>query len=276
MNTRMTTPELVEQVENSELVYMLDRMKAIQEREHNPMGIALQRFGPAVAIASREMPWPQFNTVKGFGFAGTAQLDEVLKWYKEQGGSPQFEIVPSRIDGETLLALAKQGFYQSGFHASMAGSIAEQAGMRSEEGHTGVVVRRLGEHEVDLYAELHALGSGLPIAGKNHIADNNRMLFNREGWQFYAAEIDHIAVGVGVMHIHEHIASLTFAATLPEYRKRGVQAALIAARLRAAAQAGCILMVGQAGYCSSSHRNMQRAGMSLCYTRSTWSRLPSM
>lgn len=162
----MTTPELVEQVENSELVYMLDRMKAIQEREHNPMGIALQRFGPAVAIASREMPWPQFNTVKGFGFAGTAQLDEVLKWYKEQGGSPQFEIVPSRIDGETLLALAKQGFYQSGFHASMAGSIAEQAGMRSEEGHTGVVVRRLGEHEVDLYAELHALGSGLPIAGK--------------------------------------------------------------------------------------------------------------
>lgn len=276
MNTRMTTLELVEHVENSELVYMLDRMKAIQEREHNPMGIALQRFGPAVAIASRAMPWPQFNTVKGFGRAGAAQLDEVLKWYKEQGGSPQFEIVPSRIDGDTLLALAKQGYYQSGFHASMAGNIAEQAGMRSEEGQTGLVVRRLGEHEVDLYAELHALGSGLPISGKNHIADNNRMLFNREGWQFYAAEIDHIAVGVGVMHIHEHIASLTFAATLPEYRKRGVQAALIAVRLRAAAQAGCSLMVGQASYCSSSHRNMERAGMSLCYTRSTWSRLPSM
>ncbi|WP_338551429.1 GNAT family N-acetyltransferase [Paenibacillus sp. KS-LC4] len=276
MNTRMTTLELVEHVENSELVYMLDRMKAIQEREHNPMGIALQRFGPAVAIASREMPWPQFNTVKGFGRASAAQLDEVLNWYKEQGGSPQFEIVPSRIDGDTLLALAQKGYYQSGFHASLAGNIAQQAGMTLEEGQTGIVVRRLGEHEVDLYAELHALGSGLPIAGKNHIADNNRMLFNREGWQFYAAEIDRIAVGVGVMHIHEHIASLTFAATLPEYRKRGVQAALIAARLLAAAQAGCTLMVGQASYCSSSQRNMERAGMSLCYTRSTWSKPPSV
>lgn len=272
----MTTAELVEQVEASELVYMLDRMKAIQEREHNPMGIALQRIGPALAIASREMPWPQFNTVKGFGHAGAARLDEVLKWYKEQGGSPQFEIVPSRTDGETLLALAKQGFYQSGFHASMAGSIAEKADMKLEQHLTGIVVRRLGEHEVDLYAELHALGSGLPIAGKNHIADNNRMLFSREGWQFYAAEIDHVAVGVGVMHIHKHTASLTFAATLPDYRERGVQAALIAARLLAAAQAGCSLIVGQAAYCSTSQRNMERAGMSLCYTRSTWSRLPSM
>ncbi|WP_099520262.1 GNAT family N-acetyltransferase [Paenibacillus sp. BIHB 4019] len=276
MNIWMTTPELVEHVENSELVYMLDRMKAIQEREHNPMGIALQRFGPAVAIASRAMPWPQFNTVKGFGRTGAAQLDEVLEWYNEQGGSPQFEIVPSRTDGETLLALAKQGFYQSGFHASMAGSIAEKNGGKLEQHLTGIVVRRLSEHEVELYAELHALGSGLPISGKNHIADNNRMLFSREGWQFYAAEIDHIAVGVGVVHIHEQIASLTFAATLPEYRMRGVQAALIAARLRAAAQAGCSLIVGQAAYCSSSQRNMERAGMRLCYTRSTWSRLPSM
>ncbi|SFE27212.1 hypothetical protein SAMN04487969_1011008 [Paenibacillus algorifonticola] len=274
MNTWMTTPELVERVENSELVYMLDRMKAIQERENNPMGIALQRFGSALALASRQMPWPQFNTVKGFGSAGAAQLDEVLKWYKEQGGSPQFEIVPSRTDGETLLALAKQGFYQSGFHANMAGSIAEQADVKLEQRQTGIVVRRLSENEIDLYAELHAFGSGLPIAGKNHIADNNRMLFSREGWQFYAAELDHVAVGVGVMHIHEHTASLTFAATLPEYRQRGVQAALIASRLRAAAQAGCSLIVGQAAYCSSSHRNMERAGMSLCYTRGTWSRLP--
>ncbi|MNJ58778.1 hypothetical protein D3C77_544310 [compost metagenome] len=46
------TQDKVELIEKSELNYMLDRMKTIQERPGNPEGV-------------ETMPWPAFNTVKG-------------------------------------------------------------------------------------------------------------------------------------------------------------------------------------------------------------------
>lgn len=57
------------------------------------------------------------------------------------------------------------------------------------------------------------------------------------------------------------------------YRNRGIQARLIERRMRDAVLADCDLIVGQASYLSSSFRNMQRAGLQLGYTRSTWSSL---
>lgn len=61
--------QLIQDMEHAELRYMVDRMLAIQEREHNPEGIEIQRFGQAVALYSQTMPWPSFNTVKGIAIA---------------------------------------------------------------------------------------------------------------------------------------------------------------------------------------------------------------
>jgi len=102
-------------IEQSEIDYMVDRMRAIQERQGNPEGVEMKSFGKAVALYSRTMPWPTFNTVKGLSSDDVDSIDGILDFYKSRGRKPQFEIVPSRVDSEMLKKLTERGFYQSGF-----------------------------------------------------------------------------------------------------------------------------------------------------------------
>lgn len=65
----------------------------------------------------------------------------------------------------------------------------------------------------------------------------------------------------------EGIAALYGAATLPEFRGRGVQNALLQARLRAAADAGCRLAAVCTFPGSVSQRNAERNGFRIAYTK---------
>jgi GNAT superfamily N-acetyltransferase len=60
------------------------------------------------------------------------------------------------------------------------------------------------------------------------------------------------------------------AATVPELRRRGLQAALLEERMRYASDHGCDLamMVAEAG--SLSQRNAERQGFRVAYTRLKW------
>jgi ribosomal protein S18 acetylase RimI-like enzyme len=63
------------------------------------------------------------------------------------------------------------------------------------------------------------------------------------------------------------IAALTGAATAPEHRRRGVQTALLSARLADAASAGCDVAIITTQPGSKSQQNAQRRGFDLLYTR---------
>ncbi len=62
-------------------------------------------------------------------------------------------------------------------------------------------------------------------------------------------------------------AELGSAATHPDFRRRGVQSALIAARLAAAAAEGCTLVTLATMPGSGTQRNAERAGFGVAYTR---------
>ncbi|MBJ6360652.1 GNAT family N-acetyltransferase [Paenibacillus sp. GCM10012307] len=281
----LLTYELAELIEQSEVQYMIDRMRAIEERPGNPMGIELAQFGRATAFFAREMPWPQFNTVKGMGRDDVGWLDEIIGFYAARERKPQFEITPSNAEGALLKGLASRGYYQSGFHASLYINLlpdtsyashgtlqGEQNVQKNDAASVNLWIKELSpETGLEQYASIHCLGTGLPVSGEVHIADNNEMLLAREGWSFYIAYTDgKTPAGAAVMHVGNGIASLTFAAVLPKYRGRGIHQALIRKRLDKARQSGCTMAVGQAAYVSASARNMERSGMKLGYTRATW------
>jgi len=72
----------------------------------------------------------------------------------------------------------------------------------------------------------------------------------------------------------EGIAQLTGAATAPAHRRRGVQTALLLARLTDAAAAGCDIAVVTTQPGSRSQRNVQRRGFDLLYTRAVLVKQP--
>ena len=71
----------------------------------------------------------------------------------------------------------------------------------------------------------------------------------------------------GALFREAGIAALYGTATLPEFRRRGVQSALIARRLHEAALAGCEYAVVSTQPGSGSQRNMERRGFRVAYTK---------
>lgn len=88
----------------------------------------------------------------------------------------------------------------------------------------------------------------------------------------YAAVDGATLVGTGVLAVHQGTALLAGASTRPAWRQRGAQTALLAARLRDARRQGCDLAMICARPGSASHRNAQRRGFRVAYTRIKWHR----
>jgi hypothetical protein len=91
--------------------------------------------------------------------------------------------------------------------------------------------------------------------------------FFAAGTFFFIAEVDGVPAGGGMMSIHQGVASLGGAGTLREFRNRGVQKALLLARLAVAVENGCDLAMVATQPGSGSQRNVERQGFQVVYTR---------
>jgi len=81
------------------------------------------------------------------------------------------------------------------------------------------------------------------------------------------ARLDGAIAGGAALRVTGRIAQFSGAATVPAHRRRGVQSALLAARLADAAAAGCDIAVVTTAPGTKSQQNAQRCGFDLLYTR---------
>ena len=86
----------------------------------------------------------------------------------------------------------------------------------------------------------------------------------------FIAELDGQPGAAGTLGLHDGVALFGGASTIPEMRRRGLQAALLEARMRYAFEHGypLAMMVTEAG--SQSQRNAERQGFPIAYTRTKW------
>lgn len=98
----------------------------------------------------------------------------------------------------------------------------------------------------------------------------------RDDTSLYAATVHGETAGTAGMSVLEidgiKIAHLYIASTLPAFRGRGVQSALLRARLADARRAGCTLATVAARPANTSARNAERAGFQLAYTKATFAK----
>jgi hypothetical protein len=76
--------------------------------------------------------------------------------------------------------------------------------------------------------------------------------------------------GVGILMRCGSTALLCAGAALPEFREMGCHAALLDARIRLASQAGCRQIYSWAELGGQSHANMEKAGLEVAGTTTTW------
>jgi GNAT superfamily N-acetyltransferase len=131
----------------------------------------------------------------------------------------------------------------------------------------GIVVDRIAPDELPTWSAVLLDGFGYTSpADRSRVEGWNRMLLERPEASLFLASAQGDAVGAGNVLIHGATASLGGTSVRPPARRRGVQAALLVARLVAARDAGATLAVVTADPGSASARNVERAGFRLAAT----------
>ena len=135
---------------------------------------------------------------------------------------------------------------------------------------TAVRVRIAGRDELETWAVTTAEGWRELTELKDDLLDLMRLAAYREGGPSFLAELDGKPIGAAAYFEHDGVAVLAGASTIPEWRKRGAQRALLHARLEYAARSGCdiAMVVTEPG--SASQRNSERQGFRIAYTRTKW------
>jgi GNAT superfamily N-acetyltransferase len=137
--------------------------------------------------------------------------------------------------------------------------------------HRNIKVRVARAEETQVWAQISARGwSHEHPELVDFLLNNAGLLLARKDSLCFLGEIDGVPGAAGVLCLNNRVALFGGAATVPELRRRGLQAALLDERMRYAFEHGCDLamMVAEAG--SDSQRNAERKGFRIAYTRSKW------
>jgi GNAT superfamily N-acetyltransferase len=262
--------DLVRRSLGVELGYTLSRMKVLEGIPGNPIGIAYRRVDEGtVALMARYLPSPSFNTVVGLRAGQAHHVAPLVAWYRENKVRGRFAIVPGGGDIALVQELTRQGYYQSGFHTSL---IAEP-GANGAFG-DGISVERVeSAATMEDFLDAYVAGWGFPPKDHDQFKANVRPWLGQAGWTLYLGRIEGKAAAVGVLYVNAKVVYLADATTDPQFRGRGLHAALLRQRLHDANSAGVDFACSGAEFLSASHRNMERAGMRVQFTRAIWTAL---
>jgi hypothetical protein len=178
----VTTKMLATRAMRADLVYTVQRMQVIAGRQGNPFGVAIKTFGAATGLAATRLSSSRFNRVVGLTPTETTLLPEILAWYGELGPSPHIEIRPGDLSAGLADALARAGFRQTSFQASLVGEVAETPP-------TDIVIRSVETSEMmERFLDVYLAGWGFSLAIHEGAKANMRGWLGLPGWHLYLAE----------------------------------------------------------------------------------------
>ncbi len=231
---------MVAELEAAERAAFEDLMRA------SPELCRVAEIGGATCLALPSLDSRMFNRV--LGLQSTEPLDDIAAFYGE---------IPWWVsDAHGLGAeLEERGFVRD------YGWMKFSRGVGPREARSDLHVVRVGPEAADDFAGVVVGAYGLPDWTGPLCAN----VVGRPGWSCYVAYEDDAPAGAGALFVHESIGWLGVAATLPEFRGRGAQSAILAARIEDARLRGCSRVVTETGELeqgrpSASYRNILRAG----------------
>lgn len=131
----------------------------------------------------------------------------------------------------------------------------------------GVRIRELGRREVGAWASTVTAAAELPPAEAAAFTAAEAGLARAAHHHRFVAEVDGRIVGAASLHVGRKVGWLRAGTVLPDFRNRGIQRALIAARLAHARRVGCDLGGACVSPDTSSARNLERVGGRVVATR---------
>lgn len=237
-------------------------------------GSRVEEIGGALCTGIEATPRSaMFNRALGLGLREPASeegLDAIERFFAELGLSYGIPVTPDARPDELPRWLEARGY-----HRGYAWTKFRRGREPVASVETDLRVERIDAGRGDVFADVFSRAYGTPELLREWLAS----LPGGEGWQCFVAYADETPAATGALFLTaaggEAIGWLGAAGTLPEFRRRGAQSALLAARVRAGLEAGCSGLVTETGEPrdgrpSNSYRDIVRAGFAPLYARENY------
>ncbi len=209
------------------------------------------------------------NQAFGLGFAGPVGLEAVAQleeFYVSRGARPLIGVSP--LAHPTLLAnLAARGWVVDGFENVLVRPVEPLDRELSELPHDIEIREVADDEDRALWIMVAATAFSAPLPPLEEQLALGQIVVRRPGSRLFVAFVDGKAAGTGELYIQDGVAWLSADATLPQFRRRGIQRAVQRHRLALGAQEGCEVAATESAPGGPSQRNMERLGFRVAYTR---------
>jgi len=199
---------------------------------------------------------------------GPTELEQLETFFHSRKVPAHHEISPM-ADWSLFALLNERGYHPIEFTSVLFRPLSASAPL-SIAHNAHIQVRLVAENEQELWAQTAANGWSEHAEFGDVMLEFSRLGAARTGALNFLAELNEQPIATGGLFIHDGIALLAGASTIPSARNQGAQLAILDSRLRYAADQGCDLAMMGAAPGSTSQRNAERQGFRIAYTRIKW------
>jgi ribosomal protein S18 acetylase RimI-like enzyme len=254
-------------LESAEEVPQVDCVRMFQKLRPE-VGAAFEPFcGGHMMFAGLNSP---LGHAAGLGFDSSVtavDLDRLEAFYRSHGAPAQLDLCP--LTDPSLLELVNaRGYAIAELNNVLFAALGPHL---SVDVPSGVTIHRGSASEADVFSDILTrsfFDKGNPPEG---FADMLAPIFHFPEALTFLATVDGTPIaGAAGRIIPEHrVFALFGAGTLPDFRGRGIQTALLRSRMKAAADADCELAVVVTRGGTISERNCMRLGFQTAYSKAT-------
>jgi ribosomal protein S18 acetylase RimI-like enzyme len=198
------------------------------------LGLRAVRRAGLFCFSSIKIDEGVFNHVSGFGtFAPASQraIDAVLRHYDRVGSVARFEVIVPTTGAAALRLLERNGFRD----VATAFQCHLRTTTRPPRGHAveGLTIARATSRAAVTYAKLASRGFGDHRSRIGQVFEHGwvRQIRRDPRVAAFIGRVEGVPAATGVTILRPRIAGLYSGSVIPAYRGRGIQNAMIAARL---------------------------------------------
>jgi len=254
---------IAELIEFTEAAACVDMIRAAPAS----LGLSVDASDAFVALFAPAFDIVLFNRTIGLGVrvpATRESVDALIAKYRASGVTRfGIQLSPAARPADVSGWLTAHGLQVSDSWTKVY--MPHDAGRAAD---TDLRITRIDAGLADRFADVACTAFGMPPALRPFIGAT----IGKAGWHHYIAWDGPEAAAVGALFVKGDVGWLGIGATLPAYRRRGAQGALMARRIADGAALGCRWFTSETGQDlpdkpNSSFHNMLRTGFSVAYHR---------
>ena len=230
---------------------------------------AISVAGGLACFVGKESP---ISYAVGLGLHGSVTADDVrqvVEFYESRGVVPRVDVCA--LADPSLLAALREHDFQLHWFVNVLTRRLELWDIIAPPP-DGIAIRQAETHEAELWTRVvdEGFSDGAPLTETRR--QLGLMLFHRPTMRCYFARVAGEIAGAGALFVHEGYAALVATSVRVPFRRRGVHAALIRARLQVAQDLNCDAAGFFAEPGSISQRNAERHLFRLAYVKAVMKR----